>query len=72
MDNVQDITENLTIDMSRVVAVTKLSKSPHYLAYKVYFDNDISIEIYQSHQEDYTYPREKFIKLWKEVVNGEK
>jgi len=75
MDRIQDIADNLTIDMSKVIVVSKSHiQGDGRSRYTIYLDNGNNINIYEKEYKgiNFIYPREKFIKLWKDVVNGEK
>lgn len=63
-----------TIDISKVVRVTPLGGDPNWLRYDVIFEGGKSIEFYESRVRAADipldqFPREKFIKIWKEHLN---
>jgi len=56
-----------TIDISKVVRVSRLGGDPSFIRYTVYFINGGEMNVYETRREHYpVMPRDQFISIWRQ------
>lgn len=68
--NIIELSDGTLINLREVVMVGPLEGDPAWLSYRIYFRGfNEPHQIYETRRDMPNYPREKFVKVWKELFD---